>query len=155
MVRINSLFWIPDKEDVIPLGDHLAVRCQGLVWRTPLSVLGLYCQVSCLIVKPGPSHSCQLCGRGQVEGSPGMQWIWLLFLFLSAFIWSLLIWPLFILPLLIWQFFIQGKVHKKILVLGGWMSVKNTIFCFFFLQIFWTIQNDSFSLSQQFLDHLA
>ena len=106
MVRINSLFWIPDKEDVIPLGDHLAVRCQGLVWRTPLSVLGLYCQVSCLIVKPGPSHSCQLCGRGQVEGSPGMQWIWLLFLFLSAFIWSLLIWPLFILPLLIWQFFI-------------------------------------------------
>ena len=30
----NSLFWVPDKEDIIPLGDHLAVGRQGLVWIT-------------------------------------------------------------------------------------------------------------------------
>ena len=37
----NSLFWVPDKEDIIPLGDHLAVGRQGLVWITFQSTVKL------------------------------------------------------------------------------------------------------------------
>ena len=51
-----------------------------------------------------------------------------------------------------------NKRNQKQIVLGGWVSVENDIFLFFsssFLQSFWTIWNNSFSLSHQFSDHLA
>ena len=44
------------------------------------------------------------------------------------------------------------KEGEKI-VLGGWVSVITFFLCF--LQICWTIWNNSFSLSQKFLDHVT
>ena len=45
--------------------------------------------------------------------------------------------------------------HRICLVLGGQVSVKNKSFYFLFLQIFGTICYNSYSLLQQFLNHLA
>ena len=66
----------------------------------------------CVIVKPGPSHSCQLCGRGQVEGSPRMQWNWLIFICCCFYMLLLLFGPFLFGPFLFGPLFIQQLLFR-------------------------------------------